>query len=73
MIHPAPHLVLLTSAEYQPAGGCQPAQAGDRQRVQEVWRAGGEGGPGPGHRGDGAVDDVDTRGALSHDQEGDWD
>ena len=66
MIHPAPHSVILTSAEYQPAGRGQPAQAGDRQRVKEVWGAGG-----PGHRGDGAVDDVDTRGAMSHGHQGD--
>lgn len=58
---------LLTSAEYQAAHGRQAAQAGHRERVQEVRRAGGEGGPGgPGHHGDGSVDDVDTRGALSH-------
>ena len=68
--HTELYRVILTSAEYQPAGDCQPAQAGDRQRVQEVWRPGGEGGPGPCHWGDGAVDDVDTRGTLSHRQEG---
>ena len=61
---------LLTSAEYQPTDGGQAAQAGHRQRVQEVWRPGGEGGQGgPGDQGDGSVDDVDTRGALSHGQE----
>ena len=44
---------ILTSAEYQPAGGGQPAQAGDRQRVQAVSSAGG------GDFGHWAVDDVD--------------
>ena len=57
---------LLTSAEYQPAQGGQAAQAGHRERVQQVRRPGGEGGPGD--QGDGSVDDVDTRGALSHGQ-----
>ena len=55
---------LLTSAEYQAAQGGQTAQAGHRERVQEVRHPGGEGGPGD--QGDGSVDDVDTRGALSH-------
>ena len=58
---------LLTSAEYQAAQGGQTAQAGHRERVQQVRHPGGEGGEGgPGDRGDGSVDDVDTRGALSH-------
>ena len=55
---------LLTSAEYQAAQGGQAAQAGHRERVQEVRHPGGEGGPGD--QGDGSVDDVDTRGGLSH-------